>query len=199
MASNLSCNWCSYRCKAQLDLIKHSFGAHSIESTFIFKCGIRGCLHQFRSGTSFVSFKSHADRKHPNWRDNVSNSTALPARHQQITPIDNELERKPFENLSSYDESVSTSLPHIIDSNPLNGTPEKSIPQHTAALFLLTLQERFRNAINYAVGSVNTIIESVCTSAMKDADPDMPQSIQYDDPYQQSKENFGLIVSIQHA
>ena len=160
MASNLSCNWCSYRCKAQLDLIKHSFGAYSIESTFIFKCRIRGCLHQFRSGTSFVSFKSHADRKHPNWRDNVSNSTALPARHQQITPTDNELEREPFENLSSYDESVSTSLPRIIDSNPLNGTPEKSIPptpQHTAALFLLTLQERFRlpqNAINYAVGSV---------------------------------------------
>lgn len=65
------CLLCAYRCSSKIDLIKHLFGAHSVEATFRFKCGINGCSYQFRSGATFASFKTHANRKHPNWQDNV--------------------------------------------------------------------------------------------------------------------------------
>lgn len=74
MAEDITCHLCSYRCKAQLNLIKHSFGAHSVEANFKMKCGIKGCLHQFNTGATFSSFKTHANRKHPNWHENFKTS-----------------------------------------------------------------------------------------------------------------------------
>lgn len=68
----LSCTLCSFRCNMRLDLIKHSFAVHSMEPAFHFVCGIRGCLHSFRFGSTFSSFKSHASRKHPNWQESVN-------------------------------------------------------------------------------------------------------------------------------
>ena len=76
----------------QPDLIKHSFGAHSMEATFRFNCGIKGCLHQFRSGATFSSFKSHASRKHPNWHKDINNCdqdqpTSMETSHQSSIPF----------------------------------------------------------------------------------------------------------------
>lgn len=95
MAEDLSCNWCSYCCKEQLDLIKHSFGAHSLESSFHFKCGIGGCLHQFHTRTTFYSFKSHADRKHPHWRERISNNSAEHQAQDQTEESPMDLEQHP--------------------------------------------------------------------------------------------------------
>ena len=90
-------------------------------------------------------------------------------------------------------------------------------PQRVAALFLLTLQEKYRlsqAAINFAVGSINSIVNGVCHSIQGsvshalqgNASPNtVLQCIEHDDPfamlkteYQQSKfykNEFGLVVS----
>ena len=75
MAEEIECSSCSYRCKTQLKLVKHTFESHSIEPTFQYKCGIKGCIHQFHSGSTFSSFKTHANRKHPNWHESISAGT----------------------------------------------------------------------------------------------------------------------------
>ena len=54
-------------------MIKHAFEAHSVEATFKITCGINGCLHQFYTGATFSSFKTHASRKHHNWQAALGN------------------------------------------------------------------------------------------------------------------------------
>ena len=95
------------------------------------------------------------------------------------------------------------------------------IPERAAALFLLSYKEKFRltqKAIDYAVGSVNTIAESVCADVKESIQKkfhekgdsvtvdDITECCVYRDPfsnlkteYLQSKfyrENFGLVVSL---
>ena len=85
---------------------------------------------------------------------------------------------------------------------------------HTAALFLLTLQEKYRlsqKAINFAVGSISTIVDSVCGSIKESVQKsfdvmDIYSCFDWEDPfsslqteYQQFKfyrEEFGLVVCI---
>ena len=97
------------------------------------------------------------------------------------------------------------------------GTQARNIssPQHTAALFLLTFKEKYRltqKSIDYAVGSINKIVDSVCASVQDSLQQSLPttnaelmQCFDYDDPfcalqteYQQTKfyrQEFGLVVS----
>ena len=65
-------------CNVRLDLIKHLFISHSVEATFHFVCCIKGCLHSFKFGSTYSSFKTHANRKHPNWQDYVNKPDAAP-------------------------------------------------------------------------------------------------------------------------
>ena len=82
---------------------------------------------------------------------------------------------------------------------------------HTAALFLLTLQEKYRlsqKAVNFAVGSISTIVDSVCDSIKESVKNslDLNSCFDFEDPfsslqteYQQTKfyrEEFGLVVCI---
>lgn len=206
--------WCSYCCTAQLDLIKHSFGAHSVESTFMCQCGISGCLHQFQSGSTFYSFKSHADRKHPHWRVNINGFIQHQLPTMPPTPPTPPTVLQ-HQNLSLDNEREQTFLV-TSDIGSLNDccTLEKEnapSPKHTAALFILTLQEKYKlsqKAINFAVGSINTIVESVHdsiqVSVQNSEGTDIIPSFDYDDPFsdlqtehQQSKfyrEEFGLVV-----
>ena len=73
---SLQCSICCYRSSARLDLIKHAFSSHSFDPTFHFVCGIHSCLHRFKSGATFRSFKTHAHRKHPHWQEDVNDSGA---------------------------------------------------------------------------------------------------------------------------
>ena len=78
--------------------------------------------------------------------------------------------------------------------------------EHTAALFLLTFQEKYRlsqTATNFSVGSINSIVDSVLESIKESTEMDI-SFFSYSDPfsslqteYQQSKfyrEQFGLVV-----
>ena len=166
MAQNISCKWCSYCCNDQLDLLKHSFGAHSVESTFVYQCGIGGCLQQFRSGTTFYSFKAHADRKHPHWRESIKGGSQSyqPSSSMQLTNVIQ------HHNLDSTSDNEQEQLPPSTDTSSEDYFPMEESPRsstHAAALFILTLQEKYKlseKAVNFTVGSVNTIVENVCDS-----------------------------------
>ena len=84
--------------------------------------------------------------------------------------------------------------------------------QKRAALFLLTFKEKYRlsqAAIDFAVGSIQSIVDSVCTSAVAVVETDLSSATAIaankEDPFvslrtnhQQSKfyrEMFGLVVS----
>ena len=73
------CTSCSFCCNKRLDLIKHLFVTHSVEPNFYFVCGINGCPHSFKLGSTFHSFKSHASRKHPNWQEFVNDEVTAAA------------------------------------------------------------------------------------------------------------------------
>lgn len=213
----LSCTLCQFRCTARLQLIRHSFQTHSVEPTFHFVCGIKGCLHTFKFGATYSSFKSHANRKHSNWKEHLDETVAGPSPVASIP--DPSQDNEPTEvdevhldvDMTDYNEPMSA-------SQPLSQSCSKV--QSTAALFLLTFQEKYRlseASINFAVGSINSIVEGACEAAriavenLLESDAS-PSSInlhacfeQQHDPfaslrtkYQQSKfyrDTFGLIVS----
>lgn len=211
---SLNCEWCSYCCKERLDLIKHSFATHSVDPTFRFVCGIKRCLHVFTSGASFCSFKSHASRKHPHWQDHLVNDPGVVAEPTVSIPSSSP---GPIGH-DSFDESLPVDVDHEISHEmPAMSRTAPPSAQNVAALFLLTFQEKYKlpqKAINFAVGSVNTIVDSVCHSIQESVQEclapisdgtDLAHCFDYEDPfsllqteYQQSKfyrERFGLIVS----
>ena len=210
----LECKDCPFRCELQLDLIKHCFQTHSFEPTFSLVCGIQGCVHQFKFGSTFSSFKTHATRKHRNWRDELGSNMASVYLSDDVQEV------------SSFDEVPCLANEHqpssdndcILDQSDDDTVATIRSVEETAALFLLTLKEKYKltqTAINYVLGGVNQIVSGVCESieqslqASIDAsmlDSDISSVFQYDDPFstlqtehQQSKfyrEHFGLVVSL---
>ena len=139
----LSCAFCSYCCNVRLDLIKHLFSSHSVEATFSFVCGIKGCLHSFKFGSTYSSFKTHANRKHPNWQDYVNEPDAVSNEPDAmpLLPTSSSLHLIPESDIpaSAANEcQPELSEPVVLDTE-LTSWPSA---QKTAALFLLTVQER---------------------------------------------------------
>ena len=84
----------------------------------------------------------------------------------QLTPADND-HSETFEvseiAVSATSQAPSSAVP--AESTTFTSPSTSSIAQRTAAMFLLTFQERFRvpqTAINFAVSSINTIVDGVC-------------------------------------
>lgn len=162
-----SCTACSFCCNSRLDMIKHSFGTHSVEPTFHLVCGIRGCLHSFRFGSTFSSFKTHASRKHMNWQHELNESCeATPTPLIEVpVPVSENLAETRQEEFTNDDLSRRSEL-ELLRSNVCTLHSRLSA-KRSAALFLLTLKERYKlsqTAINFAVGSINGIVDSVCES-----------------------------------
>ena len=135
----LSCTFCSYRCNVRLDLIKHLFTSHSVEVRFHFVCGIKGCLHSFKFGSTYSSFKTHANRKHPNWQDYVNEPDASPL----LLPTSSSSMHllNPESDLPAVNEYLPESPEPVVLDTELTSCPSA---QRTAALFLLTFQERYK-------------------------------------------------------
>ena len=205
-----SCSQCAFRCNFRLEFIKHIFSTHSTEPSFHFVCSIQGCPHSFKVGSTFSSFKSHASRKHPNWRQYVNDEASPTVELPELGPTvhqaqsDSDVRDIPTCN-SPCSEQCSV--------YPLTCPPE----QKAAALFLLTFQEKYKAsqaAVNFAVGAINTILNSVCERVQGSLEVDLASSSdiirasfdEREDPfaqlqteYKQSKfyrEHFGLVVSI---
>ena len=162
----LFCTLCPYCCNVRLDLIKHLFSSHSVEATFHFVCGSKGCLHSFKFGSTYSSFKTHANRKHPNWQDYVNEPDAAPL----LLPTSSSMNLlNPESDLPESDlPAVNEHLPELPEPVVLD-TELTSCPsaQRTAALFLLTFQERYKfsqKAINFALGTINALVDGACES-----------------------------------
>ena len=220
----LVCNRCSFRCEKRLQLIKHEFETHCFEPTFSTICGIKGCLYSFKVGSTYSSFKTHANRKHPNWQVEVETT---------VTYHDNPLEPPAPCSIDPTEDPLASSE----SSPPINDTPSASSSalidndfssldgdvvngrysiDHTAALFLLTFKERYmlpQAAINFAVGAVNGIVTSACESVRQSllTNTDLPTDkissyLELEDPfaslqteYQQTRfycQVFGMVVSV---
>ena len=179
----LYCTLCSYRCGERLDLIKHQFGAHSFEPTFRLFCWIKGCQHCFRTGSSFSSFKTHANRKHKNWQDSINDTESLtsvsPAvllassteQSTSILPVDvdvsdhNDTSSAVPDTPAPDDRQLDTVTNSLTSHLPLDGS---FAARRAAALFLLTFKEKHelaQKSIDFAVGSIHTIIDGVLKSA----------------------------------
>lgn len=207
-----TCSSCAFCSKTRLNFVKHIFEVHSVEATFRFVCGIDGCTHNFSSGATFSSFKSHASRKHPNWQKHFNDTSEA----EWSDPTSSSSIRELLDHETREDETTWDVVPMDCDDSQALGHPSA---QRTAALFLLTFQEKHRlsqTAINFAVGSINTIVDSVCKSVKRSVlelamecppivSTRLPGCFEHEDPfaslqteYQQTKfyrEEFGLVVS----
>ena len=213
----LRCRYCCYCCDRMLHLVKHIFETHSFDPTFAYVCGINGCIHLFKVGSTYSSFKTHANRKHPKWKDEMEN----------ITPPDGSV--VPRNSLTSLEGRVALSVripneessfndidPVVVPGAVLDETSSFHSPERTAAMFLLTFKEKYKlpqASINFAVSAINQIVVSVCesvkmsvkSSAQELTNEEIASRIQCQDPfaslqteYQQTKfyrDVFGLVVS----
>ena len=149
------CVLCSYRSDTRFNLINHSFDCHSVEPSLHLVCGLQGCQHSFKFGSSFSSFKSHASRKHPNWQVSLEHegsaditSTALDSVSTHPPSSDVEVPSL-VPTLSSLTATVqpSASTAHDIEDNMDLSTSENCVgvssASTTAAMFLLTFKERY--------------------------------------------------------
>ena len=95
-------------------------------------------------------------------------AVTLPPMH--LSPVEDEAqdltETSDVSEATAMCATVTPSSPAPAEQTISTSTPStSSIAQQTAAMFLLTFQERFRvsqTAINFAVGSINTIVNGVC-------------------------------------
>ena len=151
-------NFCPYCCTRRIDFLKHSFEAYGLEPDFELVCGINECLHSFKCGATFSSFKTHASRNHLNWRDNVEGSTVNLESQAEVSVT---LTPGPDDSPAGDDSERIDDL----ELNEEESFVDAALELHrTAALFLLTFQEQYRLpqvAIYYAVKSIHEIVAQV--------------------------------------
>lgn len=190
-----------------------------MEPSFHFICGLQGCQHSFKFGSSFSSFKSHASRKHKNWQavldlevddaeSSIRSVSAAVTTFDSVPPGDVDLPLlSPVTNepdLTMVQPSMSF-VQDISDPNRSENSVESGVSpaSKSAAMFLLTFKERYnlpQTAIDFAVGTINGIISNVCDSIQ------VPHACEVEDPfalleteYKQNKfyrDVFGLVVSV---
>lgn len=197
-----ACIHCSFQCCSKLLLVKHEFEAHSTEANFRRTCDINGCPLLFRS---YGSFLSHANRKHPNWKEDLeahairSDSTASHtgiADSESVGVVTDSVPGDPGDDVlsdsgpgdsgdgdSEPDDSDGDSEPddsgdgdsgdnlETYDPNQqtLGSETTNTDLQRTAALFLLTLKEKFKltqTAVDFAMSSVKTMMDLVTSNAV---------------------------------
>ena len=192
-----------------------------MEPNFYFVCGINGCPHSFKLGSTFHSFKSHASRKHPNWQEFVNDEVTAAAPPPPLLSPLLDPDEADLSTVGGYSADEENTLCAIeagaaapVYSRETSTSRLCPPAQKAAALFLLTFQERFKlsqSAINFAVGSINTIVDSVCKSVQSSLEGEVSATRltesfdEREDPfaplkteYMQSKfyrEHFGLVVS----
>ena len=163
-------------------------------------------MHLFRLGSSYSSWKTHVNRKHPTWQQEIENrrtvnvsTTSVEDTNELHTSFDQEI------NFNSLTVDDRTNGSVIYDGTNIDqeDEEEEEVPPNTkrvAALFLLTFKEQYKLpqvSIDFAVGAINCLIRNVC-------DDVITTPVEYEDPfsslmteYQQTKffrEEFGLVV-----
>ena len=192
-----SCVHCSFQCCSKLLLVKHEFEAHSTEANFRRTCDINGCPLLFRS---YGSFLSHANRKHPNWKEDleahaiqsnsaVSHTGIADSESVGVVSVgdpgddgivlgdsgdgDSEPDDSGDGDSEPDDSGDGDSDDNLETYDPNQRTPGGETTntdlQRTAALFLLTLKEKFKltqTAVDFAMSSVKTMMDLVTSNAV---------------------------------
>lgn len=128
--------------------------------------------------------------------------------------VSDSFDQNPTQPDASQTDAYSTTWTMPTTSSSVDSSAAK----RTAGLFLLTFKEKFKlsqKAINFAVGSINTIVDSVCDTVQQSVVSDLREkgfcgdvmeSFHHDDPFallqteyrqqQFFREEFGLVVSV---
>ena len=108
-------------------------------------CGIKGCLHSFKYGSTYSSFKTHASRKHPNWKQCLSAETGstpsqdtMPESEDIPVTLQEDITEIRDVTMSRGGSDASTAADSAVS---ISASSASSIAQRTAAMFLLTFQD----------------------------------------------------------
>ena len=124
--------------------MRHAFETHSSEPNFKFSCIF--CTQTFRLYSSMVS---HLNRKHKG--ESTSEILSQPAFEQEETRDDSEL----------GDDDVNDDMDDLPNSHELSPQAGHHSLHRAAALFLLTLKEKYRltqTAVNFSVFQVQQMV-----------------------------------------
>ncbi len=220
LASMYACKYCCFRCTQWLFFLRHSFQAHSSVPNFSFSCDVEGCHQTFKK---YSSIQSHLNRKHRNCDlENIRNDL------EHGSSVGNDFDQNSVnkdhdsDNTDGFDDEGSDDVgDHDEESEAVCSSQPKVTLEKSAALFLMTLKEKYKltqTAVGFSIDQIITIIdislqqakdqvESIVNGVGTDI-PDLSECFNIDDPfaalnseYLQTKfyrEHFGLIVSYSH-
>lgn len=144
------CEYCSYCCSTWRLHTKHVFESHSSVPNFSFVCGINGCTRTF---CKYSTIKSHVARKHCDVDLDTVEVGRITSLSLESSVADN-IEDSTQETIESQ---VEVCADRIVSSNQM---------QKTAALYLLTLKERYKitqTAVDFVVSQTKHIVDNVVT------------------------------------
>ena len=118
-------------------LIQHLFEAHNSVHNFTFTCEIGSCGHVFTTGSSYSGYLTHRHRKHPNWRQQIVETTSIDAGDIHANPL-NCYESS---NRDDHDDGDFTDIPALDAEETVQGCNESENIESIAAHFLLALKE----------------------------------------------------------
>ena len=210
-----NCTFCCFRCSDKQTFIRHFFEAHRFKENFSYECKISSCSHVFTTGATYASFLTHCNRKHSNWREILKEN--LDHRHRDTSIHHESLVLETLSNQLQDDSSADNVLLEVEMSS--SESHEQSVEQ-VAALFLLTLKEKYRltqTSLDFAVSSLMNIVNMTVSNIKESVQSQLVEISENNDlllrscfpekdlfsnlktEYQQTKyykENFGLVVSL---
>ena len=124
--------------------MRHSFEAHSSLPNFLFTCGVNGCLQSF---SKLSGMTSHLSRKHK----------GVDLENAQV-----ESDISPAIRAEDCNEEMEIDLPQCATPNVHDESYKEDNLERSAALFLLSMKERFeitQSALDFAVSQVQQMID----------------------------------------
>ena len=162
---NSNCDSCCFHSDEKVPLIKHLFEAHCLQEDFRFECEFPLCNHYFTTGATYASFLTHCNRKHSNWRSALSAGTCAGSMHDDHS--DHLMLSHHSGSLVTEHSIAPQSCAEIegncnsLDDIARHENDTCDTAEEEAALFLLTLKEKFKlsqASLNFAVEHLNNIV-----------------------------------------
>ena len=199
------CCFCAFRCGKWRVFLRHTFESHSSLPNFSFNCPVDGCNQTFQT---FSAISSHLSRKHPTHDLDLTHS--LTRTDPADIGVDNLSSTEHYEDNHSFIQQ---------ENNICRDMDHKIMVQRSAALFLLTLKERYsvtQTALDFAIqqikGMVGYLVEDMKANLKERFEncpgevalPDITECFNCTDPfanlgteylqYKFYQEHFGLVV-----
>lgn len=144
--------------------MRHTFECHSSSPSFLYPCGVSGCIQTF---TSFSAISSHLQRRHPSDWTQLQDSS---------TPETGNSSRR--EDLWSDEDVNDTNI-----DGEVVATDSHVLAERSTALLLLTLKERHRltqAAVNFSVGHIKEMVRHVLDDVKESVKEKLREAVQGD-------------------